>query len=228
MSGFLKTILSRKKHLHHRLICLLSTPFLQVGVAVYISRGVARHYLGQTKIWVRSLAYVLEKCECKRQILYHFWATVTSNGSAAAMLWDHCPIYPVCLSVTLGYSGQTVNGWMKSATCYRGSPRSAHATLCYIGTHSPSFPKEWRTAARPFSAHVYCGQMAKWIKMQLGKRIVLDGDPASLQKGGTAPIFGHVYFGQNAGYIRIPLGTEAGLSLSLRDIVLDGDPAPLP
>jgi len=70
--------------------------------------------------------------------------------------------------------------------------------------------------------------MAKWIKMQLGKRIVLDGDPASLQKGGTAPIFGHVYFGQNAGYIRIPLGTEAGLSLSLRDIVLDGDPAPLP
>jgi len=35
----------------------------------------------------------------------------------------------------------------------------------------------------------------------------------------------HVYCGQTAVCIRIPLGTEIGLSLS--DIVLDGDPAPL-
>jgi len=40
-----------------------------------------------------------------------------------------------------------------------------------------------------FSAHVYCGQMAGWIKMPLGMElgiglghIVLDGDPASPPK----------------------------------------------
>jgi len=35
-----------------------------------------------------------------------------------------------------------------------------------------------------------------------------------------------VYCGQTAACIRIPLGTEVGLSLD--DIVLDEDPAPLP
>ena len=45
-----------------------------------------------------------------------------------------------------------------------------------------------------FSAHVYCGQTAAWIKMPLGSEvglgpddIVLDGDPAPPQKGGGAP-----------------------------------------
>jgi len=48
-----------------------------------------------------------------------------------------------------------------------------------------------------FSAHVYYGQTAGWIKMILGMdvglgpgHIVLDGEPALLpQKGGRAPIF---------------------------------------
>jgi len=48
-----------------------------------------------------------------------------------------------------------------------------------------------------FSAHVYCGQTAGWIKMPLDMEvglgpchIVLDGDPATLPpKGGTAPDF---------------------------------------
>jgi len=46
------------------------------------------------------------------------------------------------------------------------------------------------------SAHVYCGQMAGWIKMPLGTEIglgpgdiVLDGDPAP-PKGAQSPIFG--------------------------------------
>jgi len=46
-----------------------------------------------------------------------------------------------------------------------------------------------------FSAHVYCGQTAGWIKMPLGTTvglgtgdIVLDGDRAPLKKG-TAPSF---------------------------------------
>jgi len=59
---------------------------------------------------------------------------------------------------------------------------------------SPS-PKKGRRSQ--FSAHVYCGQTAAWIKMPLGTEvrlgsvdIVLDGDPAPTpQKGGRAPNF---------------------------------------
>jgi len=36
----------------------------------------------------------------------------------------------------------------------------------------------------------------------------------------------HICCGQMAGWIKMPLGTEIGLSPN--DIVLDGDPAPLP
>jgi len=71
-----------------------------------------------------------------------------------------------------------------------------------------------------FSAHVYCGQTARWIKMARGMEvglgpghIVLDGDTAPLpQKGGRAPQFvAHVYCGQTAGWIKTPLGTEVDL-----------------
>jgi len=48
-----------------------------------------------------------------------------------------------------------------------------------------------------FSAHVYCGQTAEWIKMPLGTMVglspcdsALDGDPApSPQRGGAPPQF---------------------------------------
>jgi len=55
-----------------------------------------------------------------------------------------------------------------------------------------------RGIAPQFSAHIYCGQMAGWIKMPLGREvgldpsnIVLDEDPAppSAKKGET-PIYG--------------------------------------
>jgi len=56
---------------------------------------------------------------------------------------------------------------------------------------------------------------------------LLDGDSAPLHKRGGVPQFlAHVYCGQTDVCIRIPLGTEVGFSLG--DIVLDGDPAPLP
>jgi len=51
----------------------------------------------------------------------------------------------------------------------------------------------------------------------------------SPEKGGRAPppqFSAHVYCGQTVGWIKMPLGTEVGLDPS--DIVLDGDPAPLP
>jgi len=47
------------------------------------------------------------------------------------------------------------------------------------------------------------------------------------QKGRSPQFSAHVYCGQTAVWIKMPLGTtEAGLGL--RDIVLDGDPAPPP
>ena len=55
-----------------------------------------------------------------------------------------------------------------------------------------------RDAAPQISAHVYCGQMAEWIKMPLGSEvdlgpchIALDVDPAPHPKGhSSTPLFG--------------------------------------
>ena len=59
-----------------------------------------------------------------------------------------------------------------------------------------------------FSAHVYCGKTAGWIKMVHGTEVglspgdfVLDGDPALLPKKGakpSSPFSAHAYCGQTA------------------------------
>ena len=69
----------------------------------------------------------------------------------------------------------------------------------------PSFTSPKGGRAPQFSAHVYCGQTAGWIKMPLGMKvslgpchIVLDGKPAPAlsERGTTAPLFSaHVYCG---------------------------------
>jgi len=94
----------------------------------------------------------------------------------------------------------------------------------------PAPPPKKGTATTQFSAHVYCGQMAGWIKMPLStevglgpRDVVLDGGPAPPSKG-TAPQFlAHVYCGQMAGWMKTPLGTEVDLGPG--HIVLDRDPA---
>jgi len=54
---------------------------------------------------------------------------------------------------------------------------------------------------------------------------VLDGDPATSQKGHTSPHFSaYVYCGQSAGEIKMPLGTEVRIDPG--HIALDEDPAP--
>jgi len=51
--------------------------------------------------------------------------------------------------------------------------------------------------------------------------------PSPLSQKGRSPQFlAHVYCGQTAAWIKMPLDAEVGLGL--RNIVLDGDPAPLP
>ena len=105
----------------------------------------------------------------------------------------------------------------------------------------PSVPAKRGTPQ--FSAHVCCGQTARWIKIPLDAEVglgpdhtVLDGDPArhlkrgtasSLEKGHSRPQFSaHVYCGETAGWIKMPFGTKVVLGLGY--IVLNGDPAPAP
>jgi len=68
----------------------------------------------------------------------------------------------------------------QDATWFGGRPQAGR--LCVRWGPSP-IPKKGRS--RQFSAHVYCGQAAAWIKMLLStevglglRDIVLDGDPA--------------------------------------------------
>jgi len=94
---------------------------------------------------------------------------------------------------------------------------------------------EREQSPRQFSAHVYSGQTAGWIKMPLGievdldpGHIVLDGDSAPPPTKGHNPtqFSAHICCGQMAGWIKMALGTE--VDLSPVHIVLDGDPASPP
>ena len=95
------------------------------------------------------------------------------------------------------------------------------------------FPKKGAEPAQ-FSAHLYCGQTAAWMKTPLGtevglglRNIVFDVDPATPRKRAHSPLpnFGpYVYCGQMAGWMKTPLGTAVDLGPG--HIVLDGVPAP--
>jgi len=84
------------------------------------------------------------------------------------------------------------NGWMHhDAAWYGGRPQPKG--LCVQWGPSPSSPKRGRAPAQ-FSAHVYCGQTAEWIKMALDMEvgrgpghIVLDGEPSPLLQKGQSP-----------------------------------------
>ena len=76
-------------------------------------------------------------------------------------------------------------------------------------------PPQRGTAVPYFSAHVYCGQTAGWIKMPLGKEvglgpgdIVLDGEfletqlPVPTERGTAASHFSaNIYFGQTVAHL---------------------------
>ena len=86
-----------------------------------------------------------------------------------------------------------------------------------------------------FSAHICCGQMDRWIKMPLGRKIgldpsdiVLDGDPAPpLQKSGRAhPNFRPCLLCPNGWMDQHALGVDVGHGPG--HIVLDGNLLPFP
>jgi len=94
-------------------------------------------------------------------------------------------------------------GWVDhDGTWHGGRPQPKR--LCVRWGPSP-LPKRRRSPWSQFLPHVYCGQMAGWIKMALGKEvdllpghIVLDGDRAPLPKRGQRPpIFGPFLFWPN-------------------------------
>ena len=104
------------------------------------------------------------------------------------------------------------NGWMdQDATWYGGRPRPRPHCVRW-GPSSPS-PSKKRGTAPQFSAHVYCGHTAGWIKMPLGTEvcigpgyIVLDGDPAFRPQKGHSPhppfkFSAHVCCGQTVAHL---------------------------
>ena len=136
------------------------------------------------------------------------WATVCK--AVRPMLSDRCLS---CLSVC-DVSVLWPNGWMdQDSTWYGGRPRPRPHSVRW----GPSFPQKGHST-HLFSAHVYCGKTAVWIKMPLDTEadlgpghIVLDADPAARRKGGH-PLFSvHVFCGQRAGWIKVLLGKEVGL-----------------
>jgi len=79
----------------------------------------------------------------------------------------------------------------------------------FYGDPAPPPPKRG-VGQQPqhFSAHVYCGHTAEWIKMPLGLEvglhpghIVLDGDPAPPERGTAAPNFRPMSSGQAVAHL---------------------------
>jgi len=84
----------------------------------------------------------------------------------------------------------------QDATCYVDRPPPRGRCVRLAPSPLPKKEPEPGGGAPQFSAHVYCGLTARWIKMSLGMEvglgpvhIVLDGDTASLPKTGTEPQF---------------------------------------
>ena len=102
------------------------------------------------------------------------------------LIGDTAPSQKMAEPPIFGPSLLWPNGWMhQGATWYGGRPQPRR--LCWMGTQP--LPRKGRSHTQ-FSAHVYCGQMAGWMKTPLGTgvdlgpgHIVLDGVPAP-------PIFG--------------------------------------
>ena len=122
------------------------------------------------------------------------------------------------------------NGLMhQDATSYGARPQPRG--LCVRWGHSP-LPKK---GAQPpkFSAHVYCGQTAGWIKMALDMEVglspgdfVLDGDPAHTPKGAEPhPIFGPRLLRPNGCMDQDATWYAGSPHVGLREIVFDVDPA---
>jgi len=120
------------------------------------------------------------------------------------------------------------SGWMdQNATSYGGRPWPRPHCVRW----GPSSPP--KGAHSQYSAHVYCGQMAGWIKMSLGMEVglspghvVLDGDPAPSKRGTVPhpPFFGPCLLWPNSWMDQDVTWYRGGLIPGY--IMLDGDASP--
>jgi len=119
------------------------------------------------------------------------------------------------------------NSWMDQDTTWSGGRPGPRRHCVRCGSSSP--PPKKKEAHPQFTAHVYYSQMARWIKMPIGRQvglgpsdIVLDGDPAP-PNGAQPPIFSPRPLRPNGWML---LGMEVGLGPG--DFVFHGDQAPPP
>jgi len=123
-----------------------------------------------------------------------------------------------------------LKSWMDQDVIWYGGRSRPRPHCARWGPSSPS-PKG-HSPLPPFSAHICCGQMARWIKMPLGRKlglspsdIVLDGDPAPRPKRERSlPTFGPCLLWLNGWMDQDATWYGGGPRPS--DVVLDGDPAP--
>ena len=102
------------------------------------------------------------------------------GGASPRQIFGPCLLWP--------------NGCMDEAGTWYGD-RPQPRGLCVRWKPSPPPQQGSRAPLPKFSAHVYCGQMAGWIKMPLGTKVglspgdsVLDGDPAPSAQRGWGPL----------------------------------------
>ena len=129
------------------------------------------------------------------------------------------------------------NGWMdQDITWHGGRPQRLNPGDFVLDGDTVPFPQKGAKPPPQFSAHFYCGQTARCIKMPLGIDVglspgdfVLNGDPVFPPQQSAEPLSqfsAHFYCAQTARCIKMPLGIEAGLSSG--EFLLDGDPAHSP
>jgi len=112
--------------------------------------------------------------------------------------WPHCvrwgPSSPSPKGTAPNFQPISVTAkWLHGSRCHYGC-RPRPRRLC-VRWGPRSLSPKGSGASVQFSAHVYCGQTAGWIKMVLGMEVglspgdfVLDGDPAPFpQKGAESP-----------------------------------------
>jgi len=123
------------------------------------------------------------------------------------------------------------NGWMhQDATWYKGRPHPRGLCATWGRSSPPQKGAELpKSFARSLWSNSWMDQDGTWHGGGPWSRphCARLGPSSPPKKKGQSPQFSaHVYCGQMAAWIKMPLGTEVGLGL--RDIVLDGDPAPSP
>jgi len=105
-------------------------------------------------------------------------------ASLSSKKWAEPPIF---------WPMSIVRKWLDGSRCQLVWRRPLPKEHCVRWQPSSLSPK--RGQSPQFSAHVYCGQMAGWIKLPLGmdvgvepNDIMLDGDPAFLCRKGAEPL----------------------------------------